>query len=737
MTIKKGNDTPQGSKNGGRKSRPIETTGPETATRIDMFGLGVLNSLSAHIAVLDTEGKIIAINEAWLNFAKENHGNLKSIDVGSNYIDACLKAFKEQDDKEAKQAADGIQDILNGVSAEFEFEYPCHSPQQKRWFLTKVTPMRFLGVKAVVSHINITDRKMAEKSLFKREKEVSALNVISRKVSQAHSLKTVTEAILDQIAITIRPDLALLFLKEDENLLLNGVCPVDHPYGFNKNHIHKVGQCLCGLSVSTEQSIFSSNIHIDPRCTWEECKKSGFKSFAAIPMKSKNEVIGTLGIASREVRDFARRKIFLEALANDVAISLDNALLYEKIKVYASDLETQLSERKKMEKKLKHSQKMEAIGKLAGGIAHDFNNILTPILGYADLALSDLPEGAPLHDTIKEISIAGNRARDLIQQILTFSRRTENEQIPIHVGHAVMEAIKLLRSTLPSTIKIIESIQPDLAPIMGDATQIHQIVMNLCTNAAHAMEDHGGTLEVYLEQVYLDSKFIVNYKVLPKGRYLKLTISDTGHGMNPDLMGSIFEPYFTTKGKGKGTGLGLAVVHGIVKSHHGEITVYSEPQRGTTFNIYLPVIETTVEKRPEEVQDLPRGTECILYVDDETSIVRMGKRLLEGLGYTVIAKTQSLEALEAFKKTPHRFDLVITDMTMPNLRGDKLASQILEIRPDVKLIICTGFSRYITEGIAEKLGVKSVLMKPFTRKSLALIVRKAIDPNVCNTGVDK
>lgn len=694
--------------------------------KIDLFSISVLNSLSAHVAVIDTDGDIIAINEAWKNFARNNGGNFRAVTVGANYFKACRQASME-DDVEAAAAIDGIKSVLNRQFAEYELEYACHSPTKQRWFIMRVTPMQFMGNKAVVSHIDISEKKLAQDSLAEREKELSALNMISRMVNSATSVRGVTQAILSQISATIHPNLILIFLKEGEDLLLRGMGPENTALQFDKTHIHRVGQCLCGLSVSTRKSIFSKDIQCDNRCTWQECKQAGLTSFAAIPMKNRDEVIGTLGIASVQMRDFRQHRHFLEAMANDVAISLDNTLLYEKAKLYAQNLEVQLVERKEMENRLRQTQKMEAIGKLAGGIAHDFNNILSPILGFTELALNDLPKDTPPHHFLSEVLKAGSRAKDLVRQILTLTRQAEGKFRPIDISFPVKEAIALLRSSLPSTINFVGSIPTGLRPIKGDATQIHQIVMNLCTNAAHAMDNSGGTLEVSLEEVFWDSKFIVNYKVLPKGYYIKLTISDTGEGIAPNILESIFDPYFTTKEKGRGTGLGLTVVQGITKRHGGEINVYSEPFKGTTFTLYFPTIDTKVESLPETDRKIPGGTESILLVDDEIAITQMGRQMLQNLGYSVVTTTRSEEALRLFHENPYGFDAVVTDWTMPNLRGDKLAEKISQIRHDIAIVICSGFSRSISMKVLKNLDIRSILPKPFTKKEIAMALREAID----------
>ncbi|RJP86123.1 MAG: hybrid sensor histidine kinase/response regulator [Desulfobacteraceae bacterium] len=386
-----------------------------------------------------------------------------------------------------------------------------------------------------------------------------------------------------------------------------------------------------------------------------------------------------------------------------------------------------ISERKKLEKQLQQAQKMEAIGTLAGGIAHDFNNILSAVLGYTELALSDLPEGSNTRDHLEEVFKAGNRAKDLVNQILTFSRQSENQFLMVQIHFIIKEALKLLRATLPTTIEIHQNIKA-LGTIFADPTQIHQIMMNLCTNAAHAMPENGGELTVSLIRVNLpDDECGINN--LPPGPYMNLTVSDTGCGMTPDVLNRIFEPYYTTKEKNRGTGLGLAVVHGIVQSHGGLVTVESTPGKGSSFHIYLPEITASGKDKetPKAIEPDSRGTECILFVDDEPTIVQMSKTILEKMGYEVAGRTSSMEALELFKTKPEKFDLVITDMTMPHITGYQLSRQLIEIRPDIPIILCTGFNEKMTEEAAKKIGIREFVMKPISRQALSQTVRKVLD----------
>ncbi len=382
-----------------------------------------------------------------------------------------------------------------------------------------------------------------------------------------------------------------------------------------------------------------------------------------------------------------------------------------------------------LEKQLRQAQKMEAIGTLAGGIAHDFNNILSAILGNAELALYKLPAGSPVRGNLDGISAAASRAADLVRRILTFSRQSEQERKPVQVALIIEEALKLLRASLPSTIEIHPkvTISPEGGMVQADPIQIHQVLMNLCTNAADAMCEKGGIMEVCLDEVEMDSVAAACYTNLKQGPYLRLTVSDTGYGIAPVAMDRIFDPFFTTKELGKGTGLGLAVVHGIVKNLAGAVTVYSEPGKGTTFKVFLPEIERKAAPEKVDAMELPTGNERILFIDDEEVLVQLGKEILELLGYEVTAKVNSVEAMETFLAQPDRFDLVITDQTMPNLTGLKLAERLLTIRPDIPIILQTGLSEMITLERAKAMGIRAFIMKPLVIRNLAQTIRNLLD----------
>jgi PAS domain S-box-containing protein len=384
-------------------------------------------------------------------------------------------------------------------------------------------------------------------------------------------------------------------------------------------------------------------------------------------------------------------------------------------------------ERKTLQAQLQHAQKMEAIGTLAGGIAHDFNNILGAILGYAEMARDDCPDESLIAHDLDQVIRAGNRARDLVTQILAFSRQAEAEQVPLQPGAMVNETLKLLRSSLPTTIAIVQDIDMDAGLILADPTQIHQILMNLCTNAFHAMEETGGTLSIAVARKTLSGDDLATFPNIRPGDFVQLTIGDSGAGIPPEIRGRIFDPYFTTKETGKGTGMGLAIVHGIVESYGGFITCDSRVGGGTIFKINLPVVEQQdlPEARPHDSISL--GTERILFIDDEEFLVEMNRNMLERLGYKVTVRTSSLEALNTFKNHPDDFDLVITDQTMPGMTGIDLARRMMQIRPKVPIILCTGYSSLISEEKAKALGIKGFALKPLSKSSISKIIREVLD----------
>ncbi len=384
-------------------------------------------------------------------------------------------------------------------------------------------------------------------------------------------------------------------------------------------------------------------------------------------------------------------------------------------------------ERIKLQNQLNQSQKMEAIGTLAGGIAHDLNNLLTVILGFTELTIDDLPKLHPVRQYVKEIQTASYKSQDVVKQLLSFSRKTDIKRKPVKISPIIQECLKFLKSAIPANIKIVNTLPDESYVVLADPTQIYQVIINLCTNAAHAISENGGIIKVSLSDIEIGTNEATQYFELKPGKYVDITVSDTGHGIEKEHLDKIFNPFFTTKEVGKGTGIGLSVVHRIIKNHYGSIKVNSEPGKGTTFNVFLPIVEIEIESEEKTNITIPTGNEKILLVDDKNAIVNMESQMLEKLGYTVTTKTNSIDALETFQNQPDNFDLIISDITMPNITGDKLAIEFKKIRPDIPIILCTGYSELIDDKKAKLIGVQSLIMKPIGKNVLAKTIRKVLD----------
>jgi signal transduction histidine kinase/ActR/RegA family two-component response regulator len=448
------------------------------------------------------------------------------------------------------------------------------------------------------------------------------------------------------------------------------------------------------------------------------------RTLLCVPMKSKRKLIGVLEVMNKKdnTRFTEDDALILSVFSHHAAIAIENAMLFNSMK-------NRLEREKMIEQKMAESARLQAIGTLAGGIAHDFNNILSAIMGYAELARMDSDDMSRQHANLTKILTASNRARDLIHQILAFSRQTGMEPGPVQVNIIAQEVLKLLQASLPKTIHIEEDLSCS-STIKGDATQIHQVIMNLCTNAAQAMKDkRKGLLKVSLEEVMLSSDSQKNQAITLSGPCLKLQVADNGDGMPSHVVERIFEPFFTTKQKGQGTGMGLSVVHGIVKSHGGDIQVHTAPGKGSVFEVFFPVVPQGRQPAAEKkrLEKLALGTEHILVVDDDIMLLDVTKRSLNSLGYHVTIETVSPEAVKKFTAHPDEYDLVITDMAMPEMNGDEMAAAMKAVRSDIPVIVCTGFSVRITEESARKKGFAAFLLKPVQLQDLARTVRKTLD----------
>ena len=387
----------------------------------------------------------------------------------------------------------------------------------------------------------------------------------------------------------------------------------------------------------------------------------------------------------------------------------------------------EMTYRKRLEERLRQAYKMEAIGTLAGGISHDFNNILSAIVGYTEIAIDSVKSESPLASYLSRVLEACTRAKDLVNQILMFSRETEQELRPVKILIPIKEALRLIRASVPTTIELRQAIQSEAA-VLADPTQIHQLVMNLCTNAAHAMREKGGTLTLDLKNEIITSDQLTQYPDLSEGPYVRMSISDTGHGIPSNLLDRVFDPFFTTKEKGEGTGMGLSVVHGIIQNHGGAIYVASQVNQGTTFVIFLPSLgEKPAEIEVKQKTLLQKGTETILFIDDEEMIVDIGKTLLEGLGYQVVTQTIASKALSLFEQEPDKIDLIVTDMTMPKMTGLDLAKRVHQIRPGMPIILCTGFGVDLAEQKIARYGIKNIVFKPILARDMSEKIRAVLD----------
>lgn len=389
-------------------------------------------------------------------------------------------------------------------------------------------------------------------------------------------------------------------------------------------------------------------------------------------------------------------------------------------------LKTEVGEREQAETQLRQAQKMEALGTLTGGIAHDFNNILAAVIGFTELLKDRALKGSREEHYHQRVFEAGLRGRELIRQMLAFSRKTELDKKPIRLGSVVKETIRFLRASIPTTVRVQTDIRSESALVFADPTQMQQVLMNLCTNAAHAMQKTGGVLHVELSD-FNASEFDEAPLPVKPGPYVRLTVSDTGTGISSDIIGKIFDPFFTTKAAGEGTGLGLSVVLGIVRQHDGHITVTSEPGNGSVFNVYLPKLAERLLIDTSSREHIPAGSERVLLIDDEETLAEMGQEMLEELGYRVTTRTSSTEALALIRSDPSKFDLVITDQTMPDVTGVDLAREIIAVDAQMPIIMCTGFSHVVDSETAKQAGIRAFAMKPLTKGEIARVVRKVLD----------
>jgi signal transduction histidine kinase/ligand-binding sensor protein len=574
----------------------------------------------------------------------------------------------------------------------------------------------------------IENKNRIGKELIKKNEYMESLHETALGMFSRLALSQVLESILVRASnLTQIPDGFVHLFDSKENVLeITAACGKYLPL---KGIKFAVGEGISGKVWETGESLVCD----DYQKWFGKTRNPQFDfitSAMGVPLTSGSKIEGAM-VLSHNQKESAipvDGVSVLEQFAELATLAIDNAKLFDSMKDELDQRIRLENEQKQMESRLRRSQKMEAIGTLAGGIAHDFNNILFPILGFSEMILHDLPDKSPVKHQIQAIRDASLRAKDLVQQILTFSRETEQNYQPLKIQLIIKEVLKLVRASLPSTIKIINTIPKEIGMIMADPSQVHQILMNLITNASHSMEENGGELSVVLKEIVQQDEVSPVLGMMP-GHYICLTVEDTGSGMDQTTLKRIFEPYFTTKPRGKGTGLGLAVVHGIVKNLHGEIIAQSTVGKGSSFSVYLPKIIKNSEDSDMKTLSIAQlnGDERILLIDDEKPVLNIVGQILSRFGYKVTAHNMSIDALDCFKQSPHDFDLVITDMTMPGLTGDKIVTEMKKVRPEIPVILCTGFSEKMVDGMVSAARPDKILMKPAGKDNLLKTIRVLLD----------
>ena len=576
-----------------------------------------------------------------------------------------------------------------------------------------------------VTFADISEIKRAEAALRGQNAYMAALHETALDLIRRLDLDGLLQALVNRAARLADAPHGFLYLYDPEagELEMKAGAGI---FARTRGLRMKPGEGLAGRAFREQRPLHLSDYRAWPHRSANPAF-ADVRSAAAFPLISGDQVEGVIGFAHDrpDQRSTPADVARLEPFARLASIALDNARLHTRVRHELAERKRAEGESRDMERQLRRAQKMEAMGALAGGIAHDFNNILGAILGYTELALYEVPADSQARRKMEQVMRAGHRARDLVRQILLFGRENREDRELIRMGPVVKEAVKLLRASLPATIAVERRVDRDLGPVLGNSTEIHQIVMNLCTNAGHAMEETGGVLRISLTGVTLDAEAP---PPLVPGRHLRLTIRDTGPGMSPETLERIFDPYFTTKNPTKGTGLGLSIVHRIVETMGGAIQARSDPGAGATFDVYFPEARARRKSPPAAASRGSGDGQRILFVDDEPALAELGREMLDRMGYRADACEDPKTALRRFSEAPNRYDLVLTDMTMPGMTGDRLARELRRIRPNLPVVICTGFSERINETRAKEAGAFALLMKPVTLDDLSKTLHNALKP---------